>query len=477
MKSFSCSVCALFFFFLFSADAQGQTETLEQAWIAAYRHNPSLEAERARLRALDEQVSIALSNWRPNIDFTAGAGKTYQEIPPQRGFAGTNYNSGTVNYGVEVTQPLFRGFRTLAETKAAKKQVLAGRAQLQVAEQQLLLDTAKAFLSVIRDETLLAANRNNEAVLRKKLDETVTRAGQGDLTRTDVDQARSRLARAQVATARTRSALMDDRAAFRRIVGHEPGSLAKPLLSSEGLLDVEGLSHLAEKYNPSVIAALHTYEQSDAEIDAGKGSLLPELNLVGNASHNYAETYTSPGRTNTAQVMLQLKVPLYESGADYARIRAAQQTGVRYRMELQETRNRSQEILRGAWSAFQAANANRQAANIEMDAASQALKGVRLEARLGTRTTLDELNAEQELLDARTDLARAEHDRDVALLQIRQATGQLTADTLKLPIDAYDPRKHYSEVNSLWIGFGGEEDDIYAAVGQPLKDFGAYDDL
>ncbi len=471
---FFVSVCI---FLAFSTSVYGQQETLEQAWVAAYQNNPSLEAERARLRALDEQVAIALSNWRPSLDFTSSAGKMYQNIPPQRGFPGTDYASGTVSYGAEVTQPLFRGFRTLAETKAAKKQVMAGRAQLQSAEQSLLLDAATAFLNVIRDEIILIANRNNETVLRKKLDEISARAGLGDLTRTDVDQARSRLARAEVATAQTQSLLMADRAAYKRIVGHEPGALAKPALSPEELKDLDNLLRLAETRNPSVIAAQYTYEQSDAEIDAGKGNLLPELNLVGSASHNYIESYTSPGRYNMAQVMLQLRVPLYETGADYARIRAAQQTGVQTRMELQEVRNRSIEATRSAWFAFSTADANTKAAAREVEAAARALEGVKKETRIGTRTTLDELNAEQELLDAKTDLARSEHDRDLALLQIRQATGQLTAETLKLPLDPYDPRKHYEEVHMLWAGFGGVEEDIYASVGQPPKEFGTYDDL
>lgn len=471
MKSFPCSLGFFLFLVLFSGTAEAQKETLEQAWIAAYRNNPSLEAERARLRALDEQVALALSNWRPSIDFTSNVGQIYQDIPPQRGLPGATFSGGSLAYGIQASQPLFRGFRTLAETKAAKKQVLAARARLAESEQQLMLDAAASFLSLIRDDAILAANRNNEIVLRKKLDETLTRAQLGDLTRTDVDQARSRLARARVATAQARSALMIDRANFKRVVGHEPGTLAKPVLPPDDETDMDSLLRLAEKQNPSVIAAGYAFDQSNAEIEAGKGALLPELNLVGNASHNYTENYTSPGRYKNAQVMLQLRVPLYEAGADYARIRAAQQTGVQYRMELAEARNRAQETLREAWSAFLAADANIKAASIEIEAAAEALKGVRTEARIGTRTILDELNAEQELLDAKTDLARAEHARSLSALRIRQATGRLTADSLRLHINLYDPQKHYDETHALWIGFGGEEEDIYARVGQPQNEF------
>src|SRR5580700_8914129 len=145
---------------LYSFSACAEPETLEQAWTLAYQNNPSLQAQRASLRATDEQVSQALSNWRPSADATGSVGKTYQYAPELAPFQNPNFNDTTKSYGVQVTQPLFRGFRTKAQTEAAEKQVLAGRAKLASAEQQLFIDTASAYLGILRDEAVLDLERN-----------------------------------------------------------------------------------------------------------------------------------------------------------------------------------------------------------------------------------------------------------------------------------------------------------------------------
>jgi outer membrane protein len=189
---------------------------LEQAWVQAYQNNPSLEAQRASLRAIDEQVSQALANWRPSIDATASAGKTYQYTPELAPFENPNFAGTERSYGAQVKQPLFRGFRTVAETEAAEKQVLAGRAKLESAEQQLFLDTASAYLGVLRDEAALDLERNHETVLEEKLKEIRVRSEVGELTGTDVRQAESRLARARVTRFQAESSLMQDRASFAR---------------------------------------------------------------------------------------------------------------------------------------------------------------------------------------------------------------------------------------------------------------------
>ena len=461
MKSFACFFGVLLFPFVFASTAYAEYETLEQALGSAYQNNPSLEAERTRLRATDEQVSLALSHWRPSIEATSSIGKNYQRIPAQQGFDAAHFAGNTTSYGAQITQPLFRGFRTLTETEAAKKMVLAGRARLQAAEQKLLFETATAFLDVVRDELILKADRDNEIVLRKKLDETSARFNLGDLTKTDVEQAKSRLARSEVATLQTRNSLMADRAAYVRLVGHEPGSLAKPVMTTGGLGKLDDILRLATTRNPSVIAARYTLEKSDAEIADNKGTLLPELNLVGSTSRNFGEDTTTPGRYASSQVLLQLRIPLFEAGADHARIRAAQQTGVQYRMELEDVRNRALETAHNAWQALLMTEASIKADMREIEAAASALEGVKIEVRLGSRTTLDELNAEQELLEAKTDLAKADHDRILAIMLIKSAIGELTADALKLPLDPYDPRKHYDDNHARWVGFGGADDDIY----------------
>lgn len=443
---------------LVPAAAQAETETLQQAWVDAYRLNPSLQAERAKLRSTDEAVAQAHSHWRPSIDATASIGKTYQYLPAQKA-AGLDPNfSGTSrSYGVQVTQPLFRGFRTLAETEAAENQVLSGRAKLEDAEQQLFLDTAKAFLDLIRDQAVLASNRDNERVLEKKLDETRTRAEFGDLTQTDVRQAESRIARAHVARYQAETAVSADRSNYMRLVGKAPEKLDRPDLAFVPPKEHEDILHQAEAHNPKVIAARFGIDEAKAEVDFNKGSLLPEINLVGNHSQNWRQGISTPGQQDSSQVMIQATMPLYRSGADYARSRAAEQTVTQRRMAFDEARHQARETASNALQAYLSATAAVEADKDEIRAATQALEGVREESKVGTRTTLDVLNAEQELLDAKTDQAKAQHDRDLAVLQIKAATGTLTADNLKLPVGIYDPALHYEDVRNQWIGFSADD--------------------
>jgi outer membrane protein len=439
---------------------------LEQAWTSAYRNNPSLEAQRASLRAIDEQVSQALSNWRPSIDVTASAGKTYQYTPELAPFQNPDFAGTERSYGAQVKQPLFRGFRTKAETEAAEKQVLAGRAKLASAEQQLFLDAASAYLGVLRDEATLGLERNHETVLEDKLRETRVRSQMGELTGTDVRQAESRLSRAHVSQFQAESTLTQDRASFTRLVGNAPGRLRAPILA----LDLPGtlidIFHFAETQNPDVIAAQFAVEEADAEIRLNKGSLLPEVDLVGNTTRGYAQDITIPGREDSSQVLVQLTVPLYRSGTDYSKTRAAEQTASRRRDELEEAVHKAHETADNAWTALMTAQAALDADRTEVDAAAEALKGVKEESRVGTRTTLDVLNAEQELLDARIDQVKSQHDRDFAVLQIKAAVGLLTADNLKLPVEPYDPRRHYEDVRNQWAGFS-KDDARYKVTAEP----------
>jgi outer membrane protein len=443
--------------FLLPATAQAETETLQQAWADAYRLNPSLQAERAKLRVTDEAVAQAHSHWRPNIDATASIGKTYQYLPAQNAASlDPNFSGTSRSYGVQVTQPLFRGFRTLSETEAAEHQVMAARARLEDAEQQLLLDTAKAFLDLIRDQAVLASTRDNERVLEKKLDETRTRAQFGDLTQTDVRQAESRLARAHVARYQSETAVAADRNNYMRLVGKAPEKLDRPHLPFAPSKDHEDILRRAEERNPKVIAARFDIDEANAEVDFNKGSLLPEINLVGNHSQNWRQGITTPGQQDSSQIMIQATMPLYRAGADYSRARAAQQTVTQRRMAFDEAQHQAREAAANAVQAYLSAEAAIEADKDEIRAATQALEGVREESKVGTRTTLDVLNAEQELLDAKTDQAKAQHDRDLAVLQIKAATGTLTADNLKLPVGIYDPALHYEDVRNQWIGFSAD---------------------
>jgi outer membrane protein len=449
--------CAPVLYSVVSFSAHAEPETLEQAWAEAYRNNPSLEAQRASLRAIDEQVSQALSHWRPSIDANGSVGKTYQYAPDLAPFENPSFNDTTKTYGVQVTQPLFRGFRTKAETEAAEKQILAGRAKLESAEQQLFLDTASAYLGILRDEAALVLERDHETVLEDKLKETGVRSEVGELTGTDIRQAESRLARAHVTRFQAESSLTQDRASFARLVGKSPERLQAPILTLNSSRTLADIFHGAETQNPDVVSAQFAVEEAEAEIRLNKGSLLPEIDLVGNTGRSYGQSITVPGREDSSQVLVQLTMPLYRSGSDYSKTRAAEQTYSQRRDELDEARHKAHESADNAWATLMTAQAALDADKTEVDAAAQALEGVKEESKIGTRTTLDVLNAEQELLDARIDQVKSQHDRDLALLQIKSATGELTAVQLKLPGATYDPRRHYDDVRNQWAGFSKDD--------------------
>jgi TolC family type I secretion outer membrane protein len=303
-------------------------------------------------------------------------------------------------------------------------------------------------------------------VLEDKLKETRARSDAGELTGTDVRQAESRLARAHVARFQAESALTQDRAAFTRLVGAAPGQLQAPALVLESPRTLADIFQSAETRNPDVVSAQFAVEQADAEIKLSKGTLLPEVDLVGNTGRSWGQNITVPGREDSSQVLVQVTMPLYRSGTDYSKARAAEQTYSQRRDELDEARHKAHETADNAWQALMTAQAALDADKSEVDAADEALKGVTEESKVGTRTTLDVLNAEQELLDARIDQVRSQHDRDFAVLQIRAAVGQLTADNLKLPVEPYDPKRHYEDVRNQWAGFS-RDDARYRVAPEP----------
>jgi outer membrane protein len=403
--------------------------------VLAYQNNPSLEAKRAELRATDERVSQALANWRPSVDATGSVGRTNQFEPGLAPFENPRFKGTARSYGVQLKEPLFRGFRTVADTDAAEKQVLSGRAKLESAEQQLFLDTASAYLGVLRDEEALRLEREHEAVLEDKLNETRTRAEYGDLTQTDVRQSESRLARARASRYQAESALTQDRAAFTHLVGVPPDHLQPPVLTRDSARILADILHLAETHNPDVIASQYAVDEANAEIRLNRGSLLPEVDLVGSSTRSFGADIALPGREDSSQVLVQLTVPLYRNGADYSKTRAAEQTESQRKDELDEARLKAHETAENAWAALNSSQSALDADKSEGGAAEEALAGVREENKVGTRTTLDVLNAEQELLDARIDQVKSQHDRDFAVLQLKASVGTLTADSLKLPVE------------------------------------------
>ncbi len=419
-------------------------QSLEEALAAAYQSNPTLEAQRAQLRATDELVPQARSGFLPNVEISGDVGRVRTEQGAQVGVISPR------NVDLNVSQPIYRGGRTSAGVSRAENLVQSQRATLIAAEQDVLLDAATAYLNVVRDQAVLDLNINNEQVLRRQLEASQDRFRVGEITRTDVSQAESRLARALADRIQAEGLLSASRAEYARLVGAAPGKLNQPspTIALPNTLD-ETVS-LAVDNNPTVISAKFAEAAAEDGVDVARGQLLPSVSVVGNVGRSWNQTRQDTF-SDSASVVARVTVPLYQAGLATAQVREAKQTASQRRAQVEAQVRASREVAIRAWEALVTARASIQALRSQVRSAEIALEGVRQEATVGSRTVLDVLDAEQELLNARVQLVRSQRDELVAAFQVLSATGQLTAGRLGLPVQSYDYEANYREVrNKLW---------------------------
>jgi len=431
--------------------APAHSASLEQALVSAYMSNPTLAAERANLRSTDEGVAQALSNWRPTVEFTADAGAERNESSLRSGSARTQDRQPR-SYGLDLSQPLFRGGRTLAETSQAENTVLADRARLIATEQTILVSAVTAYLDVYRDEAVLDLNKNNEAVLGRQLEATQDRFQVGEITRTDVHQAEARLARSTADRIQGEATLEASRAAYQNTVGVAPsGTLTFPS-TPPGLPEskLESIEEAAIS-NPTVIASQYDERAAVDSVDGIWGELLPSVEFTASASRDYDSAGEST-RIDSAEALVTLTVPLYQSGSVYSRLRESKQQASEFRLNVDRERRNAIEQATRSWENLQAAQARVSAFRTQIEASKIAFEGVEREAAVGSRTVLDVLDAEQELLDARVSYIRAQRDEAVAMFELLASIGRLTAHNLQLPVNLYDPEVHYQEVREKWTG-------------------------
>ncbi|MGB0631168.1 MAG: TolC family outer membrane protein [Alphaproteobacteria bacterium] len=432
------------------------SQTLEETLVKAYQENPTLRAERARLRATDEGVPQALSNWRPTVQVSGSYGWERSDSttngPANKEAEVTEPVTGTLT----VTQNLYRGGRTFAATEGAENNVKADRARLSSAEQSVLLSAATAYADVVRDQAVLDLNRNNERVLQRQLEATQDRFGVGEVTRTDVSQAESRLSRARADRISAEGSLTDSRAAYENAVGVLPNILkpAQPLTDLPTSLR-ESVER-AKSANFGVVQTRFIEKAAQNSVREITGELLPTLTLNGSAQTS-DEPSTDRSESQTLSVTAQVTMPLYASGSVTSRVRAAKQVVAQRRDEFNQAVRDAIEDATEAWQTLETGRAQIRAFSAAVKAAEIALEGVREEANVGSRTVLDVLDAEQELLDARVGLVRAMRDELVATYQLRQAVGELTAARLGLPVDLYNPETHYRRVRGKWWGLTADD--------------------
>jgi outer membrane protein len=434
-------------------------DTIDAALVRAYQNNPQLNAQRAQVRFTDENVPQALSGYRPRVAVTASAGTQYTDTLSTTGGTATNLVKTGIHgvnaprsIGTTISQTVFNGFQTANRTRAAESQVSGAREGLRFLEQSVLLSAATIYMDYLRDSAIVEVQKSNVRVLEQTLKQTNDRFNVGEVTRTDVAQSEAQLAAGRTQLLTAESNLVTTKANFRRIIGNEPEALA-PGSPVDRFLprSLPGAVDLSLTENPQVTAAMFGIDVGYLQVKVNEGALLPTVVLQGSVQQSYEQTLTFY-RQFGASAIAQVTVPLYQGGAEYSLIRQSKENLAQQRLNLEQVRDQTRSNVVTAWGQLVAGKAQVASAQSQVSASEIALNGVREEAKAGQRTTLDVLNAQQALVNARVALVTAQHDRVVASYAVLNAIGRLGPTVLGLKTNVYDPSVHYQQVRDSWAG-------------------------
>ncbi|MGJ5177334.1 TolC family outer membrane protein [Bradyrhizobium oligotrophicum] len=428
-------------------------EDLAAALAKAYQTNPALNAERARQRATDENVPQALAGYRPQLIASLGAGlQAVRNLLPGNTIQTATLKPWTI--GVTVTQTLFNGFKTANSVRMAELQVQSGREALRNVGQGVLLDAVTAYTNVLANQSLVEAQRSNVAFLRETLSVTQRRLNAGDVTPTDASQAEARLSRGLSDLNAAEVNLAISQATYAQVIGMTPSQLrvADPI---DRLLprSRDDAIALANKENPAVAAASFDVDVASTSIRVAEGSLLPTVTLQGSVSRSRDTDQTlGTNATDQASIMGSVNAPIYDGGTAASQTRQAKELAAQSRLVLDQVRNQARTAVVSAWVANEGAKVAVGASEAEVKAATVALQGVSREAQGGQRTTVDVLNSQSDLIQAKARLIGAQRDRVIASYTLLSAVGRLDVKNLNLNTPDYLPEVHYHQVRDAWHG-------------------------
>ena len=441
-------------------------DTLTEALSVAYYNNATLQEQRAALRQADENVPAAISGWRPSVTLTGSAGRVVgtetQLIGGSDFTENLDQNRNEAIGQATLTQPIYSGGKTVDATRQAKNQVYAQRAQLLAAEQQVFLNVVTDYVTVITDTHLLALDQNNVVVLRRQLQATDDQFNIGDITLTSVAQAKAALAQAKAQVAIAAGNLQIAQENFRHDVGQYPGDLTPPQPLDLPVSSEDDAGGLAQQNNPNVIAAEFANAADKDAIDVAFSALLPQVSIQ---ASGYLESNPNGPRSRESggSVLGELTVPLYQGGQEYAAIRQARAKAQQSFAAIIDAQRSAYADATQAWEGLIASRAAVVSTNIEIKANAIALDGTEREEIVGTRDTLDVLNAQQLLLQSQVQQVQNIGNLVTESYTVAAAIGRLTATDLGLPINQYDDLKYYDSVK--YAGFGtGEAADANAGI-------------
>ncbi len=422
------------------AVGQGLNEVLAET----YRTNPQLEASRAELRAVDEQVSQAYSRYRPELSVVGRSEYSQTDRPD------TNFDLFTNEIGLNLNQNVYEGGGTVARVDSAVNQVGQQRAVLQSVEQDVFLNAVTAYTDVVASGRVVELAINNEERLERQLQATEDRFEVGEVTRTDVAQAEASLAGATADLVRSRGLLAQAIAAFEAVVGFRPAELTTTFPGIEAPASLDEAQARSDK-NPTITASEFAVQVAQSDVRVAQSALLPTVDLFGAVAY-VDEPSILFDRQTDARIGATLTIPLYQGGREYSRVRQTKQVVQQRRDELEDSLRAVRELVTQSWEGLLTASAAAVSIEEQTRANQIALEGVQTEAQVGARTVLDVLDAEQALFESQVDLVDARATEVVALYTLQSAMGELTAEALGLDVDVYDPSAHYQTVDTQAFG-------------------------
>ncbi|WP_390866504.1 TolC family outer membrane protein [Prosthecodimorpha staleyi] len=446
-------------------------QTMLDSLSLAYSNNPSLNAQRSKTRSTDEGVAIAMSGYRPQISASASISRSTLEasrtstVNTLQGSQPTGYAlvpvrvTGTSNntyypksVSLSLVQPIWHGFQTANSVKQSEAAVRAQRELTRSTEQDVLYDAAQVFMDVIRDTAIVSLRETNVKFLTEQVRAARDRFNVGEGTKTDVAQADARLQLAISQLNAARATVNASRATFRQVVGIEPKRLTGSIPIDKLLpKSVQAGLEFAQGGHPGILAGVSNVDVAAFNVKVLEAELMPSVNLQASASRSVDP---SPGTNwqNSTQIGVNVTVPLYQGGAEYARIRQAKENLGTARIQLDVTRDQVRQAVIATWGQLESATASVIAYKAQVDASQLALDGVIQEQRVGQRTTLDVLNAQNELIDAQVNQVTADRNRVVAAFALASAVGKLSAENLRLKVVRVNPEEHYEQVRDKWFG-------------------------
>ncbi len=424
-------------------------ESLPQALGAAYTYNPRLDAQRAFLRASDEDVARAMSGYRPTIGASGDYGIRREDAVPSSRLDGVTKPHG---FRVDGVQPIFRGFQTYNAVNAAEANVRAEREVYRDVERSVLLEAVTAYMDVVRDKEVVRLAENNVNVLSRELKATQDRFSVNEVTKTDVSQAEARRADAVSDLVSARANLRTSRGAFLQVVGNPPNDLFDPGPPDQFLPgSLEEAINVSNNENPLVVASLYREQAAGYRVKQIRGELLPTITLEASYDQRLDDSKLFE-KEERGEVLGRISIPFYQGGEVSARVRQAKHNQIGFLQQIEQVRTEQAQAVVAAWAQLEAARAQLESDTVSAESNMAALQGVREEEKVGQRTILDVLDAEQEYVQAEVDLERTKRNLVVAGYAVLSAMGRLDAAWIGVAAYVYDPKVHYHEVRRKWFG-------------------------